>query len=65
MSLKYTYPGCGMPLGYDGLCWKCKCGQARKTALSWTPVLIAEDQKDLIQNIQRKVSGPDPMEYRV
>ncbi len=22
MSLKYTCPGCGTPLGYDGLCWK-------------------------------------------
>ena len=32
MSLKYTCPGCGTPLGYDGLCWKCKCEQERKTA---------------------------------
>ena len=27
MSLKYTCPGCGTPLGYDGLCWKCKSEQ--------------------------------------
>ena len=24
MSLKYTCPNCGTPLGYKGLCWKCK-----------------------------------------
>ena len=23
MSLKYTCPSCGTPLGYEGLCWKC------------------------------------------
>ena len=25
MSLKYTCPGCGSPLGYKGLCGNCKC----------------------------------------
>ncbi len=53
MSLKYTCPGCGTPLGYKGLCWKCKCEQDRKAALAWTPEQIAEKQKNLIQNIQR------------
>ena len=53
MSLKYTCPGCGTPLGYDGLCWKCKCEQERKTALAWTPEQIAAKQKNLIQNIHR------------
>ena len=46
MSLKYTCPGCGTPLGYDGLCWKCKCEQERKTALAWTPEQIAAKQKN-------------------
>ena len=27
MRLKYTCPGWGTPLCYDGLCWKCKSGQ--------------------------------------
>lgn len=36
MSLKYTCPGCGTPLGYEGLCWKCKSEQERKAALAWT-----------------------------
>ena len=45
MSLKYTCPGCGTPLGYDGLCWKCKCEQERNAALAWTSEQIAEKQK--------------------
>ena len=53
MSLKYTCPGCGTPLGYEGLCWKCKCEQERQAALAWTPEQIVEKQRNLIQNIQR------------
>ena len=60
MSLKYTCPGCGTPLGYDGLCWKCKCEQERKTALAWTPEQIAAKQKNLIQNIHRLADMEDP-----
>ena len=51
MSLKYTCLGCGTPLGYEGLCWKCECEKSRKTALGWMPEQIAEKQKNLIQNI--------------
>ena len=53
MRLKYTCPGCGTPLGYDGLCWKCKCEQGRNAALAWTPEQIAEKQRNLLQNIRR------------
>ena len=60
MSLKYTCPGCGTPLGYEGLCWKCKCEQERTTALAWTPEQIAEKQKNLIQNIRRLEEMEDP-----
>ena len=60
MSLKYTCPGCGTPLGYEGLCWKCKSEQERKAALAWTPEQIAEKQKNLIQNIQRLADMKDP-----
>ena len=31
MSLKYTCPVCGTPLGYKGLCWKCRSEQERRT----------------------------------
>ena len=60
MSLKYTCPGCGTPLGYEGLCWKCKSEQERKAALAWTPEQIAEKQRNLIQNIQRLAEMEDP-----
>ena len=60
MSLKYTCPGCGTPLGYEGLCWKCKCEQERQAALAWTPEQIVEKQRNLIQNIQRLADMEDP-----
>lgn len=60
MSLKYTCPGCGTPLGYDGLCWKCRSEQERKAALTWTPEQIKEKQADLIRNIQRLADMEDP-----
>ena len=60
MSLKYTCPSCGTPLGYEGLCWKCKCEQERQAALAWTPEQITKKQKNLIQNIQRLADMEDP-----
>ncbi len=60
MGLKYTCPRCGTPLGYDGLCWKCKSEQERKAVLAWTSEQIAEKQKSLIQNIQRLADMEDP-----
>ena len=60
MKLKYNCPGCGTSLGYDGLCWKCKCEQDRNAALAWTPEQIAEKQKNLIQNIQCLADMEDP-----
>ena len=27
MELKYQCPVCGTPLGYQGLCWKCRAAQ--------------------------------------
>ncbi len=35
MKLIYRCPSCGTALGYNGLCWKCKYEQERKTALRW------------------------------
>ena len=59
MSLKYTCPSCGTPLGYEGLCWKCKCEQERQAALAWMPEQIVEKQRNLIQNIQRLADMED------
>ena len=60
MSLKYTCPHCGTPLGYQGLCWKCKAEQDRNAALAWTAEQIEEKQKEVIQNIQRLADMEDP-----
>lgn len=60
MKLKYTCPGCGSPLGYDGLCWKCKCEQERKSVLAWSPGHIKEKQERLIRNIHRLEDMKDP-----
>ena len=47
-------------MGYQGLCWKCKCEQERQAALAWTLEQIAEKQRNLIQNIQRLADMEDP-----
>ena len=60
MSLKYTCPICGTPLGYEGLCWKCKSEQERKAVLSWASEQIKEKQDGLIRNIQRLADMEDP-----
>ena len=60
MKLKYTCPVCGTPLGYQGLCWKCKCDQERGAALAWTPEQIAEKQQNLARNIRRLRDFKDP-----
>ena len=60
MSLKYVCPLCGTPLGYKGLCWKCKSAQEREAVLAWTPEQIKEKQDWLIQNIQRLADMEDP-----
>ena len=60
MSLKYTCPSCRTPLGYEGLCWKCKCEQERKSTLAWTPEQIKEKQNGLIKNIRKLNDMEDP-----
>ena len=45
MSLKYTCPNCGTPLGYEGLCWKCRCEQDRQAVLAWMLEQIVGKQK--------------------
>ena len=52
MSLKYTCPSCGTPLGYEGLCWKCKCEQERQAALAciaYIQQLVSEGEFELMQ----------------
>ena len=65
MKCKYRCLICDTPLGYEGLCWKCKCEQERKTALTWTPEQIIEKQKNLMVNIQRLSNMGGPGIYRL
>ncbi len=36
MELKYQCPVCGTPLGYQGLCWKCRAAQDRAEVAAWS-----------------------------
>ena len=60
MSLKYPCPICGTPLGYKGLCWKCRSGQERDTVLHWSPEQVKEKQDGLVRNIRRLADMEDP-----
>ena len=60
MSLKYTCPVCGTPLGYNGLCWKCRSEQERDTVLHWSPEQVKEKQDGLVRNIRRLADMEDP-----
>lgn len=60
MGLKYNCPSCGTPLGYQGLCWKCKAKQNRQAVLAWTAEQLAEKQQSLIQNIHRLGNMKEP-----
>lgn len=40
--MKYQCKKCGRPLGYDGLCWKCRAEMERQEVLSWTDEEIQE-----------------------
>ena len=60
MGLKYTCPVCGTPLGYEGLCWKCRSEQERKEVLAWTAEQIKEKQEGLRRNIRRLADMEEP-----
>lgn len=60
MKLKYQCPVCSTPLGYKGLCWKCKSEQERREVLAWTPEQIKEQQEAILQNIRALDDMEDP-----
>ena len=51
MELKYQCPVCGTPLGYQGLCWKCRAAQDRAEVAAWSPAKIKSLQTQLADNI--------------
>lgn len=36
MELKYKCQKCGIPLGFDGLCWKCRMEKKEKRLIAGT-----------------------------
>ena len=60
MALKFKCPNCETPLGYKGLCWRCRAEQERREVLAWMPEQIKERQEGLICNIHGLSDFHDP-----
>lgn len=57
MSLKYKCPECGTPLGFEGLCWRCRKRKHREEVNSWTEDEIQKKNKPSnrkIKNFNRR-----------
>lgn len=57
MSLKYKCPECGIPLGFEGLCWRCRAKKHREEVDNWTDKEIEEKINQVIEKL--KVSTED------
>lgn len=53
MSLKYKCPECGTPLGFEGLCWRCRKRKHREEVNSWTE----EEIQEKINQVNRKIEN--------
>lgn len=51
--LKYKCKKCKTPLGFEGLCWKCRAEQTRNEVLSWSEEEINYKIKNLIDNADK------------
>ena len=51
MNLKYKCHNCQTPLGYDGLCFRCKAEKDRSYVASWSYEKIRSLQFELAENI--------------
>ncbi len=52
MRLKYKCPECGISLGYEGLCWKCKARHHREEVNNWSLQEIEEKKKQVIEKLK-------------
>ncbi len=48
----HSCPACGTPLGYEGLCWRCRAEREREDARRWSPGTVAEKQRSIAENIE-------------
>ncbi len=60
MALKYKCQICNTPIGYEGLCWKCRAAKEREEAMNLTEPQIQERQQYLIDNLQELGDQDEP-----
>ena len=52
MELKFQCPECGTPLGFEGLCWKCRAKQHREEVNGWNEREIEEKKKQVTEKLK-------------
>lgn len=52
MGLEYKCKECGIPLGFDGLCWKCRAKHHREDVDSWTTEQIEIKKQQVIEKLK-------------
>lgn len=62
MGLKHKCQKCGEPLGFEGLCWKCRAKQHRKEVDLWTEKELQEKTQQVIQKLREE--NPDKKFYQ-
>lgn len=59
MSLKYKCQECGTPLGFEGLCWRCRNKKHREEVENWTD----NEVKEKIEQIKIKLKKSSDDEF--
>ena len=60
MVLKYRCPHCGTPLGYEGLCWRCRAELAREEVLAWSEAEVQEKLANVIMHAAKIADNHEP-----
>ena len=52
MALEYKCPECGTPLGFEGLCWRCRARHHREEVNHWTAQEIEEKKRQVLTKLR-------------
>lgn len=52
MGLNYQCRECGTPLGFEGLCWRCRARHHREDVNSWSAEEIEEKKKQVMEKLK-------------
>lgn len=52
MNLEYKCQECGTPLGFEGICWKCRAKHHREEVNNWTEDEIQEKINQVIEKLK-------------